>query len=121
VLREIGAETVPSLLLLNKADRLDPARQKELLAKHPNAVVLSAHRPEDVTALRQRVIDFFEASMVETTLLIPYAKQALIAQVYENARVVSEDFDETGRKLVVRALPAAAAKLERLLNPLAGC
>ena len=55
--------------------------------------------------------------MVETSLLIPYAKQALIAQVYENARVVSEDFDETGRKLVVRALPAAAAKLERLLNP----
>jgi len=117
VLREIGAEAVPSFLLLNKADRLDPVRKQELLAKHPNAVVLSAHRPEDVTALRQRIIDFFEASMVETTLLIPYAKQALIAQVYENARVVSEDFDETGRKLVVRALPAAAAKLERLLNP----
>src|SRR5207237_8660044 len=31
VLREIGAETVPSLLLLNKADRLDPKRRAELL------------------------------------------------------------------------------------------
>jgi GTP-binding protein HflX len=115
VLREIGAQTVPSLLLLNKADRLDPKRRAELLERHPEAIVLSAHAPADVAALRQRIVDFFEASMVEAELLIPYAKQALISQVYENARVVSETFDETGRKLVVRALPAAVAKLTRLV------
>ena len=117
VLREIGAETVPSLLLLNKADRLDPKRRAELLARHPEAVVLSAHAPADVAALRQKIIDHFEASMVEAELVIPYAQQALIAQVYENARVVSEDFDETGRKMVIRALPAALAKLTRLVSP----
>jgi len=77
VLREIGAETVPSLLLLNKADRLDPKRRAELLERHPAAIVLSAHAPADVAALRQRIIDHFEASMVEAELVIPYAKQAL--------------------------------------------
>jgi GTP-binding protein HflX len=116
VLREIGAESVPSFLLLNKADRLTPERRKELLEKHPNAVVLSAHRAEDVSALRQRIIDFFESSMVEETLVVPYARQALVSQVYENARVVSESFDENGRTLVVRALPAAAAKLKSALK-----
>jgi len=117
VLREIGAEAVPSLLLLNKADRLDPKRRAELLERHPAAIVLSAHAPADVAALRQRIIDHFEASMVEAELVIPYAKQALVAQIYENARVVSENFDEEGRKLLIRALPAAVAKLTRLVTP----
>jgi GTPase len=116
VLREIGAEAVPSLLLLNKADRLDPKRRAELLERHPEAIVLSAHLPADVAALRQRIIDHFEASMVEAELVIPYAKQALVAQIYENARVVSENFDEEGRKLHIRALPAAVAKLTRLVS-----
>ncbi len=114
VLREIGAESVPHFLLLNKSDRLDPVRRAELLARHSEAIVLSAHAPADVTALRQRIIDHFERSMVETTLVIPYTRQALVAQVYEHARVVSESFDEAGRTLVIRALPAAAEKLARL-------
>ena len=77
--------------------------------------MLSAHAPADVTALRQRIIDAFEVSMVDAELLIPYAKQGLISQIYDNARVVSEAFDEDGRRLVVRALPAAVAKLTRLV------
>ncbi|MER2564776.1 MAG: GTPase HflX [Myxococcaceae bacterium] len=116
VLDEIGAGSVPHQLLFNKADRLDAATRAALLASQPDAVVLSAHAPEDVTALRQRLIDYFEASMTEASLLIPYAKQAVVAQVYENARVVSESFDENGRTMVVRALPGAMARLTRLLG-----
>ena len=69
--------------------------------------------PDDVAALRQTIIDFFEASMVDERAAIPYAKQGLIGEVYENARVVSEDYDETGTRLRVRALPAAIARLRR--------
>lgn len=116
VLEEIGATPVPRLLLFNKADRLDAATRKELGRTHPDAVVLSAHDPADVAALRQRLIDSFEASMVEGTLTIPYAKQALVSQVYETARVVSEAFDEAGRTMVVRALPGAMARLTRLVG-----
>lgn len=116
VLREIGAEAVPNLLLLNKADRLEAKLRAELIEQHPNAVMLSAHAHDDVIALRQRIIDHFERSMVDAELIISYAQQALVAQVYENARVLSEEFDETGRKLKVRALPAAVAKLTRLAS-----
>ena len=34
--------------------------------------------------------------MVEDELVMPYAKQGLLGEVYENARVLSEDYDETG-------------------------
>src|SRR5208282_2430293 len=46
VLREIGAHVVPSLLLLNKADRLDDAARRRIQAFHgPEARILSAHVP----------------------------------------------------------------------------
>ncbi|MFY2558093.1 GTPase HflX [Corallococcus terminator] len=113
VLREIGAHTVPSKLLLNKTDRLDEAAQDALRAEHPEAVLLSAHRPEDVAKLRQGIIQFFEASMVEAHLMIPYASQGRIGEVYEHTTVLTEEFDEHGRKLRVRGLPAAIARLTR--------
>ena len=116
VLKEIGADVVPSLLLLNKADRLDAAGRERVLAQYPGAVMLSALSPPDVGSLRQRIIDQFESSMVDAELLIPYSKQGLISQVYDNARVLSETYDETGRRMMVRALPAAAAKLSRLMT-----
>lgn len=111
VLREIGADAVPSRLLLNKVDRLDDAAREALRARHPDAIQLSAHRPEDVAALRQSIIHFFEASMVEADLVIPYASQGRIGEVYENTTVLTQEYDESGRKLRVRGLPAAIAKL----------
>jgi len=113
VLREIGAQSVPSRLLFNKADRLSAEAREALLQRHPEALVLSAHAPDDVAALRQSVIEFFERSMVEADLVIPYAHQGRISEVYENARVLSEAFDENGRRLKVKALPAAISKLTR--------
>jgi GTPase len=113
VLRDIGADEVPSLLLLNKADRLDEAARRALKARHPGAILLSAHAPEDVAALRQTVLDFFEAQMVEAELRIPYASQNRIGEVYESARVLSETFDEAGRCMRVRSMPGAIARLTR--------
>jgi GTPase len=115
VLREIGADAVPSLLLLNKADRVSEDDRAGLRAKHPDAILLSAKSPQDVAALRDTIIGFFEAAMVEDQLVLPYAKQGLLSDIYENARVLSEDYDTTGRIIRVRGLPGAIARLRRTL------
>jgi GTPase len=115
VLREIGAEAVPSRLLLNKIDRVNEADRAALREKHPDAILLSAKSPADVAALRETIIAFFEASMVEDELVLPYAKQGMLSDVYENARVLSEDYDATGRIMKVRGLPGAIARLRRTL------
>ncbi|WP_291685160.1 GTPase HflX [Bradyrhizobium sp.] len=115
VLREIGADAVPSLLLLNKIDRVGEADRAALREKHPDAILLSAKSPGDVAALRETIIGFFEAAMVDDQLVLPYAKQGLLSDVYENARVLSEDYDATGRIMQVRGLPGAIARLRRTL------
>ncbi|WP_223640083.1 GTPase HflX [Corallococcus sp. EGB] len=113
VLREIGADVVPGKLLFNKVDRLDEAAQEALRTEHPEAILLSAHRPDDVALLRREIIAFFEASMVEADLVIPYARQARIGEVYEHTTVVSQAYDEMGSRLRVRGLPGAIARLTR--------
>jgi GTP-binding protein HflX len=115
VLRDIGADAVPSKLLLNKADRLDAGARAALLRKHAaeNALVLSAHDPEDVAELARTIVAFFDASMVEAEIAVPYGKQSLLGEVYAHARVVSEAYDESGVQLRVRGLPAAIERLRR--------
>jgi GTPase len=118
VLRDIGAEAVPSMLLLNKADRLDDDARVSLRRKHrgEGTILLSAHEPDDVAELRKTILAFFEAKMEDGEIVVPYSKQALIGEVYENARVVGESYDEAGTRLQIRALPAAIAKLRRSLD-----
>ena len=116
VLHEIGADAVPSLLLLNKMDRVDDAGRAVLAAKYPEAVFLCASSAADVAALRATVIGFFESAMVEDRLTLPYAKQGLLGLVYENARVLSEEFEADGRVLHLRGLPGGIARLHKILS-----
>jgi GTPase len=114
-LAEIGADVVPSRLLLNKVDRLDDAARAELAAEYPDAIQLSAKDAADIARLRETIIAHFEASMVEAELLVPYAKQKLVAEIYEAAQVLSEEYDEAGARVKLKADPATVARLESLI------
>jgi GTP-binding protein HflX len=124
VLRDIGADGVPSMLLLNKVDRLDEEARESLRRQakrernegSEGTILLSAHDPNDVASLRETILAYFEGKMIEGDLLVPYSKQGLIGEVYENARVIGESYDERGTQLKVRALPAAIARLRRALE-----
>jgi GTP-binding protein HflX len=115
VLKEIGADSVSYLLVLNKADCLDEEARSAIGSSYPDGFLMSAKEPNDVAALRQRLIDHFEAAMRDEELLVPYSKQSLLGEVYAQARVLAETYDETGARLTVRALPAAIAHLRQVL------
>ncbi|HEU4539041.1 MAG TPA: GTPase HflX, partial [Polyangiaceae bacterium] len=115
VLAEIGADAVPSRLVFNKADRIDAAGLEALALEFPDAHLLSAKAPADVVRLRDAIVAFFDAEMVDGELDVPYGRQNLLGKIYENARVVSEEFDERGAHMRVRAHPADLARLRSLL------
>ena len=112
VLAEIGADKVPSLLLLNKVDRLDDDARAKLSRLHPEARLLSARRDEDVRALHAAIVAYFSEQMVEDDVTVPYARQALVSEIHETAQVLSETYDETGARLRVRALAAVLAQIK---------
>jgi GTP-binding protein HflX len=111
VLAEIGADQVPSLLLLNKVDRLGDEERAKLQRLHPEARLLSARLPEDVSALHAAIVAYFSEQMVEEDLTVPYAKQALVSEIHETTQVLSETYDEAGAQLRVRALAAVLAQI----------
>lgn len=111
VLEEIGATGIPSKLILNKTDRLTEGDRAALEAEFPGAIFLSAHNPGDVTRLHGLLVDHFEEAMVTAEVFVPYTKQSLIGEVYENARVLSETYDDEGTRFSVRVHPDTLAKL----------
>ena len=115
VLSEIGALDGPSILVMNKIDRLDEVGRASVRARHPNAMFISAKDPADVARVRQAIVEFFDAQLTESDLDVPFGKEAVIHEIHENARVVGETWDETGGHLRVRAEPATLARLQALL------
>ncbi len=55
VLRDIGADGVPELLVLNKADLAEPEHIAVLRQHHPGAVVVSARTGEGLDDLREAI------------------------------------------------------------------
>jgi GTP-binding protein HflX len=115
VLASLGADESPRLLVLNKADRLEPAQREALARDWPDALLLSVRDPADVAALRERIVAFFERGMVEEELLVPYTQQRVVAEAHASARVLSETHDERGTRLRLRATPETLARLRSLL------
>ncbi|MBA3501660.1 MAG: GTPase HflX [Myxococcota bacterium] len=103
VLREIGADEVPTWLLLNKIDRVDEFGRKALTERYPGAVQLSAKDRRDVLTLRDELIAKFAGALEEDDLVVPWTAQRLVHQIHESATVLAEEHDELGTTLRVRA------------------
>lgn len=102
VLAEVGAGDIPSQLILNKRDRLSESEIQTLREEFPKAWFLSSQIPEDLQALRQRLVDFFESDMVDMDLLIPYVTKGAIGEIRTHLRVLNESYLDTGVKIQVR-------------------
>ena len=116
VLSEIDAGSVPSMLVLNKRDRLDRAALDALALEYPEAVLVSALDRGSVLALRERILETLEQGMDEATLRVPFSQGAVGGEIHRECRVLEESWDETGAAYRVRALPGALARIRTLLS-----
>ena len=115
VLEEIGCSQKPLLMILNKVDALrDRGILDYLRAEYPNHAVTSATQGIGLSAIRNRVAEFIEASRVEVELICSAADGRLRAFVSSKGELIEEHYDERGGTL--RALlPARYLEKVRLL------
>jgi GTP-binding protein HflX len=102
-LAEVGAGEIPSLLILNKRDCLTEEQASSLAAEFPDALFLSTRNPQDIDDLRGRLVKFFENTMREEEIFIPYKVQGVIGDIRARLKVLGEEYDEKGVRLKVRA------------------
>jgi GTP-binding protein HflX len=103
VLGGIGAGDVPSRLVLNKRDRLSDAEQKSLLEEYPDAILVSAHDPNDVLRTREVIVAFFDGALQTEEVFVPWSAVAMVKHVYDDTTVLSERHDEAGTWYTVRS------------------
>jgi GTP-binding protein HflX len=112
VLHEIGAES-PRVLVLNKADRLDGDRRREIAFRHPDAVLVSAETGEGLDALADRVEREFRRTLKDVELLLPYAEGGRIAELHELAGDLERHDTAEGVRVLARLPASVAARYER--------
>jgi GTP-binding protein HflX len=83
VLEDIGAGDRPRLLVLNKADALDPERRDELPLAHPDGILVSALTGEGLEELGERIEQAFNETLRPVDLLLPYAEGGRLAELHE--------------------------------------
>jgi GTPase len=105
VLAEIGADTIPVELVLNKIDRIDPLGRRRLANRFPGALQVSAATGEGLDALRERVHERFSDRYEEVRLLLPYEDGSRLAELYALGAPIEEREDGEEGVLVRARLP----------------
>ena len=113
VLVEIGADEVPQLLVLAKADQIDGERRDELARAHPAGVVVSALTGDGLEALVARVEEEFARSLKQVELLVPYDEGNRLAELHEVAGDLEREETADGVRVVARLPPSVAARYSR--------
>jgi GTPase len=111
VLAEIGAESMPRLLVLNKADAADPHELRGLVRTFPGSVAVSARTGTGMDDLLERVAATLPQGRRVVTALIPYERSDLVAQAHRAGEVLDEQHRPDGTYLVANLDRATGAAL----------
>jgi len=111
LLGELELGRRPTIVALNKVDRLEPGAALGALVDRFDGVAVSARTGEGMDALIDRIERALRPGVARVTLRIPYRDGTAIAQCYERGRVLSRSDDVDGILLEVELPP-------RLLGPL---
>jgi len=107
VLREIGADGKPTLMVLNKIDQLNGSRDRmsRFLEKHPNAVAISAATAEGIPALLAELGSQIRPLREFIELAVPHEQSGVIARLHEVAQVVERNYKGQKAKFKARIPP----------------
>jgi len=110
VFAEIGATSVPELLVINKADAADPVTLSRLRRTLPGAIVVSARTGEGLDQLWEELVARAPHPPVRVEALVPYSRGDLVARAHEIGEVLSCNHLADGTLLTAR-VPAGLAAI----------
>jgi GTP-binding protein HflX len=112
VLGDIGAQDVPELVVINKADLAEPDALNRLTRREPHSVVVSARTGDGLEPLLRRIEDDLPRPDVEVAVLVPYTRGDLVSRVHSEGEVLAEEHTPDGTSMKARVPGELAAALE---------
>ncbi|MDR7232882.1 GTPase HflX [Agrococcus sp. BE272] len=111
VLGETGARSIPEIVVFNKADLVTADERLVLRGLQPDAVFASARTGEGVDELLARIAELLPRPQVAVSLLVPYDRGDVVADLHERFEVLRETHDEAGTRIDAMVTEAAAGQL----------
>jgi GTP-binding protein HflX len=96
-LRDIEADQIPAITVLNKIDRLtDPAAAQQAAAVFPNSLAVSALKGLGIGEMLQKVNQRLYEAQSLITVRLPYAEGGLVSLFHEQGQVTRIEHGEGG-------------------------
>ncbi|RYP86889.1 GTPase HflX [Nocardioides guangzhouensis] len=111
VFAEIGADKVPELIVVNKADAADPMVLARLRQREPHSVVVSAKTGEGIEEALRLVESELPRPGVEFSALLPYERGDLIDRLHRTGEIDSMEHTAEGTLVAGRAHEDLAGEL----------
>ena len=102
VLEEIGAGSIPQLLVINKIDTLEPNEVERLHNLWPDAVFISARQEIGLDMLLEEVAAALTRELVTLSLSVPYDRGDIVAAAHRLGEGIEEKHDDEGTIIDVR-------------------
>lgn len=119
ILKELGADALPRLIVCNKKDRCTPQQIEEVeawLDEQEQGFFVSAHNEDDITCLKEQLIQAVRGEEGRATWFIPYHRAEAMCDMYATCRVLDTQPDEHGMHVSVEGTPADLARIQRVLE-----
>jgi len=118
VLDILGAGDKPRIEALNKRDLCEPEQLHELAMHWPGALPISAAASDGgIDALLDAITERLHTLRRPICLLIPYEQGGLLSQLHDGGRVLREDYEEGGARIVAMLDDATRNRLVQRLGP----
>ncbi|MGH3337015.1 MAG: GTPase HflX [Nocardioides sp.] len=108
---EIGADQVPELVVINKADAADPMVVARVRQREPHSVVVSARTGEGIEAAITVIESELPRPGVEFKALLPYERGDLINRLHQHGEIASMEHTPEGTLVSGRAHEDLAGEL----------
>jgi GTP-binding protein HflX len=102
VLEEIGAGTIPRILVLNKIDLTSAEIVNDFLVRYPESIAISAKSSQGLDALVRALQELLSREMRVLSLRIPHKDYHLVSLVMREGMVLDEKSDDEATYLRCR-------------------
>jgi GTP-binding protein HflX len=111
VLAEVGAQSVPEIVVVNKVDAADADVVRRLLRTQPGAIAVSARTGAGIDELVELLAERLPRPRVEVDVVVPYRRGDLVHKAHTDGEVLGEEHTPDGTRLHAHVSAWLAAEL----------
>jgi GTP-binding protein HflX len=103
VLKDLDAEKIPRLIVLNKADLVQDVEQiSSSINSFPDSIAVSALESLRIDQLKNKILEIMEQNFQTIEVEVSYKNGKIVSESQEGVVVLNREYLETGVKLTIR-------------------